>query len=71
MQVNQGEELDWCGYKIRNPYILETGYIINQSMNTWRKKYKLSGENYGPEIKINSSTRQGARLCPGTVVTLS
>lgn len=23
-------------------------------MNTWGNKYKLSGENYGPEIKINS-----------------
>lgn len=23
-------------------------------MNTWNKKYTLSGENYGSEIKINS-----------------
>lgn len=53
MQVNHYEEQDWCGYKMK-PFILETGYIINLSMNTWGKKYKLSGENYGPEIKINS-----------------
>lgn len=39
---------------MRKPFTLETGLIINLSMNTWGKKYKLSGENYGPEIKINS-----------------
>lgn len=53
MQVNHYKELDWYGYKMK-PFILKTGCIINLSMNTWENKYKLSGENYGPEIKINS-----------------
>lgn len=53
MQVDPYEELDWCGYKMK-PFILEIEFIINLPMNAWGKKYKLSGENYGPDIKINS-----------------
>lgn len=36
------------------PFTLQTGFIINLSANIQGKKYKLSGKNYGPEIKINS-----------------